>query len=229
MLNPCSRASHNIVAPRYITHLEYAYQGYLAGEISYTFASLLNGLSYPSAASNVSPAYNFIAAGYGTLVPNTTSLTSLQPNGFSLLAPLYQSYRVRASTITVTALPKGTTYNGHCLNMVIVPTEQQGSVSSGQELLPMPYSKSLVCSDGGSAKDCTLTSKMDVKTLFGAPEVRFQADPQFAALSGANPAQKGLWLVNLTSLTGDSLTCSVVVKIDYEVEFWDPVSPAKNF
>jgi len=228
MLNPCSRASHNIVAPRYITHLEYGYQGYLATESAYTFASLLNGLSYPSASSNVSPAYNFIAAGYGTLVPNTTSLTSLQPNGFSLLAPLYQSYRVRASTITVTAIPKLTEI-GHCINLVVVPTEQQAAVSSGQEMLPMPYSKSLVCSSGGSARDCTIVSKMDVKTLFGAPETRFQADPQFAALSGANPAQKAVWLVNVTSLTAESVTVSVVVKIDYEVEFWDPVSPAKNF
>lgn len=229
MLNPCSRSSHNIVAPRYITHLELAYQGYLATDNTYTFAQLLNGLSYPTAASNVFPGYNFTAAGLGTLSPNTTSLTALQANGFSLIAPLYQSYRVRASTITVTAIPKTSDGSNNVINMIVVPTEQQAAEFDAENMLSMPYSKSLVCSANGTAQQCTIRSKMDVKTLFGLPEVRFQADSQFAALTGSNPVQKAVWLVNLRSLTSSATTICCVVKVDYEVEFYDAVSPAKNY
>lgn len=88
MSNPVPSYTHNIVAPRFFTNLEYGYAGLLAGNTGYQFSIKGNSTQTPG---NTSQAFT---ASSGTLFPATHALTALQPVGVTALAALYNQYRV---------------------------------------------------------------------------------------------------------------------------------------
>lgn len=214
--------------PRYITSLSYGFTGYLSGSNTYEVSIALNGLSYPGSSTTVSPGTSFVGPGYGTMVPNNVALNSLQANGFSTLATLYQQYRVRASTIKATVVPYYPSIGPAIVT--VVPCNTYQSNTDGQAAQTRPYAKSRLCCNQQNAKDCTQYSKMDVKTLYGLTEAQFQADNNLIAFTGSNPPKQALWTVFIDQIYDNSTVCgfSCEFNVVYEVEFWNPLNLKNN-
>jgi hypothetical protein len=227
LYNPCSVASHNVIAPRYVTSLQHAFTGTLSTSNTYEFGVSGNSAYKPSNVVTVSPCGNFIGAGTGALYPNTTALGSLQPNGFGVLAyNLYGSYRVRASSIKVTA-----TCATVPIRVTVVPVSTYAYLSStdGQAAQSQPYSKTKLVLPNGTGRDATIYHKMDTPTIYGISETQMKADEKFAALVSTSPVQAWTWITYIDNCFNNS-NCSVTceVQVNYEVEFWDPLNIKDN-
>jgi len=222
LYNPSSRDSKNVLPPRYVTSLQYGFTGFLTSANSYEFAVCLNGLQSPGSSVSVSPAISFVGAGTGVLVPNNQTLSTLQPNGFPLLALNWARYRVRSSTIKCTIVPYYP--NVGPILVTVVPQNQFFTSTNGQQAQTRPYAKKQMVSNQQNAKDATIYSKMDVQTLFGVLESQFQGDTAFSALTGSNPSRQALWMVYADQLYDNSspFGASAEIEVTYEVEFWDP-------
>jgi len=219
MYNPMSHATHNVVAPRFFTNLEYGFSGNLAGAAGYQFTVLGNGLSLPGNTADV-----FTGAG-GTLFPATVALNALQPLGFSAIADLYNSYRVWTSSITVSAFPEfnpaGVPTSG-AAQLVIFPTNTEASLADVQKAQSLPYSKTKILTTYASAQDCTITNTMDTKSVFGLSETQMKADSKYYSLTGTNPSNSFWYNALISNTTNAVFSCRVIVKVNYRVEFFDP-------
>jgi hypothetical protein len=224
MRNPCSLASHNIVPPRYITNLAYGFSGTLTTANSYEFGIVGNSPRYPSYSIYTSPTANFIGAGTGAIYPNATALPSLNATGFGLLDNLYQSYRVRASSIRVICIPT----NAGPIKVTVVPVNTYLSSTDGQAAQSQPYSKSRLCTGYEGTKDATIHAKMDTASLFGITEAQFQGDEAFSALTSTVPTKLWNWITYVDSVSNATTAVACEVEVIYEVEFWNPLNSKYN-
>lgn len=212
MYNPVPRNLHNIVAPRFFTNLEYGFTGQLAGAAGYHFTVLGNGLALPGNTANV-----FTGAG-GTLFPSTVTLAALNPVGFSQLGGLYKAYRVWSSTITVSGFPES-----FCGFGVVFPTSTEASLADPQLAQSLPYSKMKILTSTGNSADNTITSLMDTKTMYGLSQSQMKAAVEYSGTSSSNPSNSWWWNILLSSTVNAARTFDVVLRVNYVIEYFDPL------
>jgi len=220
MSNPSLSSSHNIVAPRYFTNIEYGFSGELNTASGYQFTVLGNGLQTPG---NTSQA--FTTGGLGVLFPATHALNALQPVGFSALSTLYASIRVWESTITVSMVPITTVGgNGYSLGgqLVVFPTSTEEALTDVQLAQSLPYAKHIIINSGGAQKDNTIIKKMDTRTIYGLSDAEMMANPNYTAGIGGNPSFSWWWNVIAANFTNSNIGFQVIVRVNYRVEFFDP-------
>lgn len=220
--NPCGPEVKNVLPPRYVTRLTFAFTGFLSASNSYEFAVCANGLSLPGSSVSVSPSGNFVGAGTGTMVPNNQTLSTLQPNGFPLLALNYAQYRVRKSRMKFTGIPYYP--NAGPVMNVVVPQNSSLNSTNGQSAQSRPYAVKRLVANQQTAKDAIIYNEIDMSSLWGITEAQFQGDEEFSAYTGANPIKLALWKVYSDQLYDNSspFGASCEVEVTYEVEFWNP-------
>lgn len=223
MYNPVPPRLHNIVAPRFFTDLEYGFSGISTVAASaFNFLVIGNSLQLPGSGTGA----DFTAS--GTLVPATHALNALQPVGYSALSGLYKKYRVWYSTCTVSLIPSNQTGSSFAKMLVLYPTILDGGVTDVQLAQSLPYAKAICVQQQADPKSSTLISKMDTKTIYGLSQAQEMADPNFQSSTGSSPGNYWYWnaviqdLGNVNVSAAASNQVTVLVRISYNVEFYDP-------
>lgn len=222
MVNKASARLHNLVAPKFLTKLEYGFTGahtLAAGTVGY-FDVKLNSLHFPGNANDP-----FTGAQFGgTLYPATLALNALNPDGYSQLGVLYSTVKVLASKFTITCTPTGSVDCGMC----VYPVESPAAlVADYQQAQSLPYSKAIVCTGNNNIRQNTIQSYMDGATLAGLSKRQYIDDNyNFQATIGADPHSIQDWVVIITPFAaGSALSNNIQVRVTYWVEFFDPLPP----
>jgi len=220
MYNPSSRLSHNVVAPRLFTNIEYGFAGQVNSLAGAAFAIYGNSIYKPGATS---------APFAGTLYPATVAITALKAVGVDSLNSLYARYRVYQSTITVTVIPASQSSSAAQLSnscqLVILPNTAESTLADIQLAQSLPYSKYQINCIGGSGKENTLVHTMDTRTICGISDEQMRADPAYTALNTTVPASPWWWTIVIASFDNSTSNknFNVSVRCNYRVEFFDPV------
>lgn len=222
MRNPQSVASHNIVAPRYQTKLQYGYSGYI--DVAATEASwAIKGNS-----CNLPGYTTYAFTGIGTLVPATSGLSGLQPAGLTALSGLYKKYRITGSTIRLTCIPTGV---GVPIQLVVIPRNQETSLADTQLGMVLPYSKAILTNNAANTHENTIYRKFSTATLYGMTDYQVSSDNVFWADIGSDPTEVWYWHCMVQSTAGSNLSGLkpvIQVHVTYDVEFFDQVENVIN-
>jgi len=245
MVNRTPSKMHEVVAPKFRTHLEYGFTGYQAttaaglGAGPTNFSVLMNGLTFPG--SVVNSTFTDAAHFQGTLFPATLALTALNPLGHAQLSVLYQSYRVLSSKFQITYTPysfQAATASG-LVDIVVAPMNDAIPVDM-QKALSLPWSKYKQVSFTNNLKNNTLTLYHKCHEILGRTKNQYYTDVGTFAAVSVNPTGADLLQWNVLCLpsgsvsqtggTGASIAPTyyggnIDVKVTYEVEYFDPLLP----
>lgn len=143
-----------------------------------------------------------------------------QPLGFDQWAAFYNEYRVRGSSIKITASSDA----AETAEMMIVPLTTSALLLSREQYAEQQYAKKLVIGNDTQHGIGTLSHYISVAQLMGAPDDIVEYDDNLRAAVSANPNKGLYWHVLGMSYGGGSTTnfvVSVRVEITYYVDFMD--------
>jgi len=248
MVNRMPKSLHTVVAPRYLTELEYGFTGTAtmgAGVQGY-FDVWANGLWFPGITTYAGGAgLNFTTTagadlGVGGVVyPATVALTALQPVGETMLASLYDKYRVHGSSMSVVVTPEASSAN---LMVTLVPLSGNEVIAGIpandiQRAQSLPRSKAITVSPNNNIKLNRVHAKCAPHNILGMTKQQYNDNPNTSGLvaisnpggpSGPADAESNVvfWQVNLSPFaSGFSTSANIEVRITYLVEFFDPLGP----
>jgi len=226
MINRMPRSSHTVIAPHFYTTLESSFYGGIHGNTGTTdvgqFAIGTNIASLP-----FNSAAAFTGMNMSFLSPGTNALNALNPVGFTRLSTLYKSYRVYKYWVQVIATPASDNdavglsmvpCNGDALNNVIGLSQQ--------EIMSLPYSKSILCTKSNIVKGNRVFSSMMPRTLLGLTKLQYKDELSSAGQIGSDPDLYTSVVVTYNTIDGATLSADLYfeVKLRLWLEFFDPVS-----
>lgn len=243
MVNRTKARLHNVVAPHYLTKLEYGFTGSqtLAAGVQGYFNIWLNCLTFPGdpAGSAVGLGVDYTNAAFGgTLYPATHALAALEPVGYTQLSVLYERFRVFASKIQVTCQPVGAVDAMMCVLPVngasLTVPEPGNDIQRAQSA---PYAKFITCSSNNNIRQNTISMYMDAPTMLGLTKQQYKDDPNtghdYDKWPGTNTGNAiiddypgAYWQVNVSPFAaGAVLSNNFEVRVTYWVECFEPVVP----
>jgi hypothetical protein len=231
MINRVSARLHSVVAPHYLTRLQYAFQGTVNSSATVSpnqWAQYANALYFPGNTPSTFTGAGPSGLQTNVLFPATLAINALNPSGFTQLSVLYSRYRVFASKITITYTPTNLSIGGSGGNasLLIYPQTSDLPVLDFQRAMSLPYSKYIMCTENNNVKQNTLSVYMDNPTICGYTKQQYKDDPNTSALINAVPAFATYWNVMLQGFNaGDYPQGSIDLKVVYTVEFYDPLPP----
>jgi len=246
MINKMPKSLHTVVAPRYLTELEYGFTGTATGtegDQGY-FNIWANGIALPgtetsTGTSNFNPFTTTSGADAGVggvIYPANVALTALQCVGETMLASLYDKFRVWKSSIEVIATPISGGTNAQIVLLPITGTELFTSIpgNDGQRAQSLPRSKFITVSPNNNIRQNRIASTCVPHVVLGLTRQQYLDDPGTAGvMSTSNPpsnlpdaSSQVYWQINMMpfSSTG-TVTCNVEVRVRYHVELFDPLGP----
>jgi len=245
MVNRMPKSLHTVVAPRYLTELEYGFTGTatMGAGVQGFFDVWANGLQFPGNCYGGPAGANpfTVTAGAdlgvgGVVYPATVALTALQPVGETMLGQLYDKYRVHGSSISVVVTPEASSAN---LMVTLVPL-------SGNEVLvaipgndiqraqSLPRSKAITVSPNNNIRQNRISAKCAPHNILGMTKQQYNDHPYTGGIVAvSNPAggedtdgPQVFWQVNICPFaTGFSTSANIEVRVTYLVEFFDPLGP----
>jgi len=239
MVNRMPKSLHTVVAPRYLTELEYGFTGSqlsTAGLQGY-FNIWANGLWFPGEPLPGPGGNAFTVAigadeGVGGVVyPATVALTALQPVGETMLASLYDKYRVHGSSIAVTCTPTSGSANAIISIVPISGSELLVAIPGNdiQRAQSMPRSKFITVSPNNNIKQNRISARCASHIILGMTKQQYNDSPSTAGITSTeNPAgdYAVFWQMNLAPFSAGALTsCDFEIRVTYLVEFFDPLGP----
>lgn len=139
-----------------------------------------------------------------------------QPMGFDQLAPLYNKYKIHASSITISVVNRFTSNIPYTLT--IAPSDTT-TIAGRLALMEFPYAKWKLIPTLTSSP-LTMSSKILTKALLGYSTIA--NEESVGALVSQNPAEQWFWHIDITSSDGLSApNVDMVVSLNYQVEFYD--------
>jgi len=244
MVNRMPKQMHTVVAPKFLTELEYGFTGtaQMGAGIAGYFNIWANGISFPGENGGVAPGdFNpftqtaGVNLGVGGIVyPAVVALTALQPVGETMLASLYDKYRVWKSKMAVTVT--GTGGNSIVTLVPIVGASLQVGIPGVdiQRAQSLPYSKAITVSANNNIKQNRIASSCVPHVILGETRQQYLDDPNTAgimATSGGLPpisdsSNQVFWQVNIAPFASTQVTLvDVEVRVTYVVELFDPLGP----
>jgi hypothetical protein len=141
-------------------------------------------------------------------------------SGFTELAAIYKSYRVRNSTITAEFSNPSAVTPVMC---TVVPTNADPGASPSTTVVltarEQPYAKSRTSALAGGPTT-RIVSSMSTKKIYGSPMTDY--DDNFASLVTTVPNNNWFWFVSVYALTlipSNPITVNVLIEI--ELDFYD--------
>ena len=171
---------------------------------------------------------NYLYRGNSLFDPDLTG-GGHQPLGRDQWVNFYSRYRVRASKIRVSFLPRSNTTIDSNIMIHVIPTLDAGSVSQQpRDLVEQPYSRwRLLGTANGTQNGVNLHNYMSTKKIMGIPDINTD---DYASLMTTNPLRQWYWnlgVQNLQSTVGIP-GANVCVQITYYVELFDRVSLSES-
>jgi len=233
-------------APKFRTSQTLNFSGFYSSvnnSQGYLFAIFGNGLYQPLAST--SAIINGNASYKMTATTGSTSLDSVFPAGYALLATIYREYKVMGSRIEVKITPVSgndplllsvwpiTGSNATALGISGTVGSISPSAASGGA---MPYAKTKQCTAYNNVAQNTIVHKM-VTALINGLTTKQVYDTTTAYVSvGADPAVTAgsqdtelawFWCVQLQQMANSNFSAAVAVecKVVYDVEFNTPQNP----
>lgn len=145
--------------------------------------------------------------------PNRTNVGH-QPYGYDQLAPLYNRYRVIATSYNVTAYSGGSVIRFGCL-----PLNETITFTSMSYICENPRAKWTLQIPNGDLK--MISGKCYIPSLVGRNKAQYMADDRYQAQVGADPGE--LALLGVFGSANDDTTTTITCQItmEYTVEFFD--------
>lgn len=171
------------------------------------------------ALSSVAGAYvEHLWKGNSVYDPDSTGVGH-QPLGYDQLTAFYNRYRVYMSAITVTpVLPTGAS-TGNMI-MALFPTQSVSGAGTVNQAIELPYSKYLIMSNSGNYRDNQkLFNRISTGRFLGYGNV--ETNENIESLFSTDPAHIWYWSVGTNATTSVDQTVQVLVKLVYDVEFFD--------
>lgn len=145
--------------------------------------------------------------------PNRTGVGH-QPYGYDQLAPLYNRYRVIATSYNVTGYSGGSVIRFGCL-----PLNETISFTSMSYICENPRAKWTLQIPNGDLK--MVSGKVYIPSLVGRNKAQYMADDRYQAQINADPGE--LALLGIFGSANDDMTTTITCQItmEYTVEFFD--------
>ncbi len=161
--------------------------------------------------------------------PNRTG-TGHQPYGFDQLAALYNRYRVLKVKWTIVFGPTSN-LPVYC---VVVPVNgllatNITGVSSFESACEVPFAWSNVVPNAGTASHLTHRGGISLNRLNGVTKTEYLADDRFEAQVTATPIEVLTLYIGIYNANGSTVANGVLVTIDYEADFHDPIIASSSF
>jgi len=218
MINRMPRRMHNVVAPIFFSTMQCQAQARIEIDQSSGahFDVHANKMNNPFYGATLLSA---IATGLGSV-----GLDDLQPAGFIALSNIYTSYRIHKCTMRVTMTPSNAT---DILLLAVLPQgSDQAQITTFQQAMSSPYSKTITCTGNNNIKQNTVTLGIKTRDFFGKTKQAFRAENDYAVTEAFTsapqfPLQYDVWY-QLYSGANNTGTIAVNVVLTYSVEFFAP-------
>lgn len=145
--------------------------------------------------------------------PDRTNLGH-QPYGYDQLTPIYNRYRVIATSYVINAYSGTTPIRYACLACNEIPP-----INNVSELCENPRARFKLQFPGGSTT--TISGKTYIPALVGRTKTQYMADDRYQATVGANPAELALLFITAQSMADAATDVNLTVTLEYTVEFFD--------
>lgn len=146
--------------------------------------------------------------------PNQTGVGH-QPYGWDNLTPIYNRYRVISAKYVINAYN-----NSNAIRFGCIVTNDGAPINNMSELAENPRAQTRVQLPSGSTQ--TIVSSISIPKLMGRTKAQYMADDRFQALVTASPAELALLTIYGQTINDTATDVSVVVTLEYTVEFFDP-------
>lgn len=168
------------------------------------------------------PSLHFFSAN-GLYEPDLTGLSGQQPVGYDELATLYKKYRVFGSTMKCTIIPD----LGVLLRTGIAAISDQGA--------PIPNMEGMMSNAFAVTNtiildqpmESAMSMRMTTDKFYGITHYTLKSDDRFGSLVTGPPDNEFVWEIMLDQLVPGVTTLrnvTVLVTIEYEVEFYDRIA-----
>lgn len=220
MINSMPKRVHTLVAPIFFTTMQAQIQARLPIGVAstghfYVYASkLFEPFNNPTAPLSA------IATGLGAI-----ALDNVQPAGILAIANLYENYRVHKCTMRTTFTPR---INADQILLVVLPQDQDTtSVTTAQQALSQPYSKTITCTGTNNIKQNTMHMGIKNRTYFGRTKQSYRAENEYAcfgSITGSQPVLNMYYDTWYETYSGAVTTADININIvlTYSVEFFEP-------
>jgi hypothetical protein len=212
MVNRSSLRDHTIVADKYLTKLSAMYTGKLTAGTNGIFTVYGNSIYEPFNTANLVS---------GIMSGTQGSSVTATPMGYTAIAGLYSSYRVKASRIKISVNPTALT---DTCNIIVIPVPQNFNVTNSYEIYNQRYARWKTCSSSNNIKENTIIHYMTSSQVLGL--TKRQYDDQLSVATGAAPPALLDWYWEVIYEAGTSVApASPVIfsiEIDMYVEWSDP-------
>lgn len=216
MYNKQPLKDHTIIAPRFMTKVSTAWQGYLAIGVSTSQAISIYGNSFFQPFNTPSQPIT------SQFTPSGGSAVNQVFPGYTSLSSLYRYYRVNGSRIKVTLQPST---SADIFELMVFPVTSIQATATVNQASSNQYSKNKLCSFTNNVAQNTITSYMPSNKVLGLTYQQFQ--DQLPIIVSAAPAASldWYWQVQFSALNGsnNTLIIPIYVELDYYLELSDPV------
>lgn len=179
-------------ASRYITKMKYSEAFALSAGVAWSQVMNLNSIYDPNATG-----------------------TGHQPYGHDQLLPIYNRYRVISCSYVINCYNATSPIRFGCL-----PCNSTPPMNNLSELCENPRAKFGIQIPGGSSR--TVKGKVYIPSLMGRNKSQYMADDRFQAQMGSSPLEEAILFITAQTMTDSSVDTSLVVTLEYTVEFFDP-------
>lgn len=146
--------------------------------------------------------------------PNQSSIGH-QMYGRDQLAAIYNRYRVISTKYVINAYSGSSPIRFGCL-----PCNEFPPVSTMSELCENPRAQFRIQLPNGSTS--TIRGRVSLPQLMGRTKAQYMADDRFQAAQNASPAELAYLYITGQSLADANVDISLVVTMEFTVEFFDP-------
>lgn len=168
-----------------------------------------------------------VMRGNGPYDPDASG-TGAQPYNYDDWTQQYQRYRVWGSRITVTPFGTGNTYITQGAQLVIIPSQDGTSITSGEfdSTSVAPYAKYFNYNGTiiGSMYPRGFSHSMTTQKIYGLTRAQMLGSDALSSAYNSTPSQQWYWQVTFASFD-NAATVPVWfrVKVEYDVEFYQRV------
>lgn len=149
--------------------------------------------------------------------------TGTQPVGFDQWSAFYNRYRVDKVRVEVDYSNLSTI---SATDVLLIANNDNGSLTGQaafQSATCAPFASDQLLSIAGSGKDsCRIVRTFDVAKVLGVDKVRHRSNPDYSAVTTANPSENAyIHVVAQDVLYNNNITIRFKIKITYLTTFFD--------
>lgn len=147
--------------------------------------------------------------------PNRTA-GGHQPYGFDQLSPIYNRYRVIATSWVINAYSGTSPIRFGCMPCNEVPPNN----SNMSELAENPRAQFKIQLPNGSTQ--AILGRVSIPSLCGRTRAQYMADDRYQATVTGSPNELALLFITAQTMADVNTDVTVNVTLEYTVEFFDP-------